>query len=63
MQLLAKENFQEIETEKEGITEKFHRFKKDFLYEFNEFNTKFLRKDKSFKDIFNSLEELGFDPE
>ena len=32
---LPKENFQEIETEKEGITEQFHQFKYDFLDELN----------------------------
>ena len=47
---LPKENFQEIETEKEDITEQFHQFKNDFLDEFNEFKTKFLHKVKSFKD-------------
>ena len=47
---LPKENFQEIETEKEDIMEQFHQFKNDFLDEFNEFKTKFLREVKSFKD-------------
>ena len=28
--LLAKENFQEIETEKESVTEQFHQFKMTF---------------------------------
>ena len=45
-----KENFQEIETEKEDITEQFHQFKNDFLDEFNGFKTKFLHEVKSFKD-------------
>ena len=43
-------HFQEIETEKEDITEQFHQFKNDFLDEFNEFKTKFLHEAKSFKD-------------
>ena len=47
---LPKENFQEIETEEEDITEQFHQFKNDFLDEFNEFKTKFLHEIKSFKD-------------
>ena len=52
---LPKENFQEIETEKEDITERFHQFKNDFVDEFNEFKTKFLHQVKSFKDgILNS---------
>ena len=41
-----KENFQEIETEKEDITEQFHRFKNDFLVKFNEFKTRFLHEVK-----------------
>ena len=45
---LPKENFQEIETENEGIMEQLHQFKNDFLGEFNEFKTKFLREVKSF---------------
>ena len=44
---LPKENFQEIETENEDITE---QFKNDFLGEFNEFKTKFHHEVKSFKD-------------
>ena len=47
---LPKENFQEIKTEKEDITEQFHQFKNDFLDEFNEFKTKFLDEVKSFKN-------------
>ena len=47
---LPKENFQEIETEKEDITELFHQFRNDFLDEFNGFKTKFLHEVKSFKD-------------
>ena len=47
---LPKENFQEIETEKEDITDQFHQFKNDFLDEFNEFKTKFLHEVRSFKD-------------
>ena len=47
---LPKENFQEIETEKEDITEQFHQFRNDFLDEFNGFKTKFLHEVKSFKD-------------
>ena len=47
---LTKENFQEIETEKEDITEQFHQFKNDFLEEFSEFKTKFLHEVKSFKN-------------
>ena len=38
---LPKENFQEIETEKENIKEQFHQFKNDFLDEFNEFKANF----------------------
>ena len=45
---LPKENFQEIETENEGIMEQLHQFKNDFLGEFNEFKTKFLHEVKSF---------------
>ena len=49
---LPKENFQEIETEKEVITNQFNQFKNDFLDEFNgfKFKTKFLHEVKSFKD-------------
>ena len=47
---LPKENFQEIETEKEDITEQFNQFKNDFLDEFNGFKTKFLHEIKSSKD-------------
>ena len=47
---LPKGNFQEIETEKEGITEQFHQIKNDFLDKFSEFKTKFLHEVKSFKD-------------
>ena len=47
---LPKENFQEIETEKEDITIKFHQFKNDFLDKLNEFKTKFLHEVKSFED-------------
>ena len=47
---LPKENFQEIETEKEDITEQFHQFRNDFLDEFNGFKTKFLHEVKSFKN-------------
>ena len=47
---LPKENFEEIETEKEDITEWFHQFKNDFVDVFNEFKTKFLHQVKSFKD-------------
>ena len=43
---LPKENFQEIETEKEDIAEQLHQFKNDFLDEFNEFKTKFLHEVK-----------------
>ena len=50
MYIIPKENFQEIETEKEDITQQFHQFKNDFLDEFNEFKTKFLHEVKSFKD-------------
>ena len=45
-----KEHFQEIETEKEHITEQFHEFKNEFLNEFNEFKSKFLHEVKLFKD-------------
>ena len=45
-----KEHFQEIETEKEHITEQFHEFKNEFLDEFNEFKSKFLHEVKLFKD-------------
>ena len=45
---LPKENFQEIETEKEDIMEQFHQFKNDFLDEFD--GLKFLHEVKSFKD-------------
>ena len=48
--LLPKENFQEVETEKEDITEQFHQLRNDFLDEFNGFKTKFLHEVKSFKD-------------
>ena len=47
---LPKENFQEIETETEDITQQFHQFKNDVLDEFNEFKTKFLHEVKLFKD-------------
>ena len=47
---LPKENFQEIQTEKEDIKEQFHQFKNDFLDEFNECKTKCLHKVKSFRD-------------
>ena len=43
---LPKENFQEIETENEDITEQSHQFKNDFLGEFSEFKTKFLHEVK-----------------
>ena len=36
--------FQETETEKEDIKEKFHQFKNDFLNGFNEFKTKFSKQ-------------------
>ena len=45
-----KKIFQEIETEKKDITEKFHQFKIDFLAEFSKFKTKFLHEVKSFND-------------
>ena len=47
---LLNENFQEIENEKEDITEQFHQFKNNFLVECNEFKTKFLHEVKSSKD-------------
>ena len=47
---LPKENFQEIETETEDITQQFHQFKNDVLDEFNEFKTKFIHEVKLFKD-------------
>ena len=47
---IPKENFHDIEKEKEDITEQFHQFKNDFLDEFNGFKTKFLHEVKSFKD-------------
>ena len=47
---LPKENFQEIETEKEDIMEQFHQFKTDFLDAFNEFKAKFLHEVKWFKE-------------
>ena len=47
---LLKENFQELETEKEDIMEQFNQFKNDFLDEFNGFKTKFLHEIKSSKD-------------
>ena len=51
---LPKENFQEIETEKEHITEQFHQFKNDDKFknldEYNEFKSKFLHEVVSFKD-------------
>ena len=57
---LPKENFQEIETEKEHITEQFYQFKNDFLDEFNEFKSKFLHELKSFKDnILNATKNTG----
>ena len=52
---LPKENFQEIQTEKEDIKEQFHQFKNDFLDEFNECKTKFLHKVKSL--IFSILHQ------
>ena len=42
--------FQEIETEKEDITEQFHQFKNDFSDEFQGFKTKFFHEVKSLKD-------------
>ena len=48
--LEPKENFQEIETEKEDMGEQFHQFKNDFLDEFSEFKTKFFHEVKSFTD-------------
>ena len=50
MHIATKENFQEIETEKEDSTVQFHQYKNDFLDEFNEFKTQFFREVKSFKD-------------
>ena len=47
---LPKKNFQEIETEKEDITEQFHQFRNDFLDEFNGFKTKLLHEVKSNKN-------------
>ena len=47
---LPKKNFQEIETEKEDITEQFHQFRNDFLDEFNGFKTKYPHEVKSNKD-------------
>ena len=47
---LPKENFQEIEVEKEDISEQFYQFKNDFLDEFNEFKSQFLHEVKSFND-------------
>ena len=47
---LPKENFQEIEIEKEDIAEQFHQSKNDFLDQFNGLKTKFLHEVKSFKD-------------
>ena len=43
---VPKENFHDIEKEKEDITEQFHQFKNDFLDEFNGFKTKFLHEVK-----------------
>ena len=47
---LPKENFQEIEAEKEDISEQFYQFKNGFLDEFNEFKSQFLHEVKSFND-------------
>ena len=47
---LPKENFLEIEIEKEDITRQFYQFRNYFLDEFNEFKAKFLHKVKLFKD-------------
>ena len=47
---LPKENFQEIEAEKEDISEQFYQFKNEFLDEFNEFKSQFLHEVKSFND-------------
>ena len=47
---LPKDNFQEIKTEKEDITEQSHQLKNDFLDEFHELKTKFFHEVKSFKD-------------
>ena len=59
MYVATKKNFQEIETEKEDITEQFHQFENDFLDEFNEFKTQFRHKVKSFKDnIFNTTPKI-----
>ena len=52
---LPKENFQEIEAEKEDITEQFHQFKNNFLDEFNEFKTKSLHEVKSVKSFKDSI--------
>ena len=48
---LLKDNFQEIELEKEDITEQLHQFKNDFVNEFNEFKSKNFHEVKLFKNI------------
>ena len=47
---LPREIFQEVETEKEDIRERFYQCKNDFLDEFNEFRTNFFHEIKSFKN-------------
>ena len=47
---LPRENFQQVETEKEDIREHFYQFNNDFLDEFDEFRTKFFHEIKSFKN-------------
>ena len=47
---LPKKRYQEIETEKEDITEQFHQFKNDFSDEFHGFKTEFFHEVKSLKD-------------
>ena len=56
---LPKEHFQEIETEKEDITEQFHQFENDVLHEFNEFKAKFLHEVHPFKGSFIKRETSG----
>ena len=55
---LPKENVQEIETEKEDITEKLHQFKNDFLDEFlMDLKLNFFTKLNNLKIVFLILHQ------
>ena len=55
---LPKENFQEIETEKEDITEQLHQFKNDFLDEFlMDLKLNFFTKLNNLKIVFLILHQ------